>query len=276
LSLFRWQRPLFTMSSNASRLRFAVGDVVLCNMGRQGWAPARIVALYPRLPSGETSPYQVELDGGDMAYVPKDDPRVVREASGEEVTRIKRKAAFADEVSRKSAPCHEAQLAAAGRLQHDSPNVASLLTFHAESSHIRPGVYAKGGSMDWDSQPNKFRRFLGSACVDLPQSGPHAEVHGDPFSLQSLGILLHDALGLTAWKRSGHAKWTLRANPSGGALQPLEAYILGRVGDDEPHHWHYNPFWHCLERLAPLPAARWSDLEKMLPVGAVVLGLTPL
>merc|ERR1719262_720695 len=106
--------------------------------------------------------------------------------------------------------------------------------------------------MDWDNQPNKFRRALGAPCIDLPQSGPRAEASGDLRTFTALGVLLHDALGITAWKQSGRSKWSLRANPSGGALQPLEAYVLGTIEGGEPCLWHYNPFWHCLERLAPL------------------------
>ena len=91
-------------------------------------------------------------------------------------------------------------------------------------------------------------------------------------SFEGIDVLLHDALGITAWKKSGNAKWTLRANPSGGALQPLEAFVLGPIGDAEPSQWHYNPYWHCLGTLSPLPHAAWAELESMLPEGAIVLG----
>ncbi|CAE8615837.1 unnamed protein product [Polarella glacialis] len=133
--------------------------------------------------------------------------------------------------------------------------------------------------MDWDSQPDKFRRMLGSPSLDLPRSGPEVTVPASSSlqSLSALGVLLHDAAGITAWKAQGQARWSLRANPSSGALQPLEIYLFGTVGDDkDPWHWHYNPYWHSLERVAQLPADRWASIAKQLPDGTIVVGLTSI
>ena len=60
--------------------------------------------------------------------------------------------------------------------------------------------------MDWATQPDKFRRLLGAPSLDLPRSGPGASVPASAspqrlLALPALGALLHDAAGITAWKR---------------------------------------------------------------------------
>ena len=109
------------------------------------------------------------------------------------------------------------------------------------------------------------------------------------WSLEALGVLLHDAAGITAWKSQGpDTKYSLRANPSSGALQPLEIFFFGGIeaspnggiaGDAHPHppaHYHYNAYWHSLERVAPLPSARWAATLAQLPEGAAIVALTSI
>lgn len=134
--------------------------------------------------------------------------------------------------------------------------------------------------MDWENQPDKFRRVLGSRSVDLPRSGTAATVPDGVslWSLDALGVLLHDAAGITAWKSQGNgAKYSLRANPSSGALQPLEIFYFGAVGAEDPSQWHYNAYWHSLEYIAPLPMVnRWAAVLEQLPEGAALIGLTTI
>merc|ERR1712178_77351 len=133
--------------------------------------------------------------------------------------------------------------------------------------------------MDWENQPDKFRRVMGSRSVDLPRSGKAVTVKaGTPLQqLESLGVLLHDAAGITAWKSQGpHVKYSLRANPSSGALQPLEMYVFGSFGEEAAAHWHYNPYWHSLEFIAPLPSERWNKILSQLPKGSILVGLTSI
>jgi len=66
-------------------LRFEVGAHVQCKVAPDEWAKGRVVAqLYRNTPeegrAGGVSPYQVELDGGDLIFVPLDDDQVIRRA----------------------------------------------------------------------------------------------------------------------------------------------------------------------------------------------------
>ena len=130
------------MASGESDLRFAVDDVVLCNMGSGNWVAGRVTALNATS-GGKVAPYQITLDSGDVVVAPVDDPRIVREASAEDVRQLRRKAAFAADVNAKCQRLHHAHLDEAKRLRESSPDVSSVLSFHAVSSHIKPGKYAK-------------------------------------------------------------------------------------------------------------------------------------
>ncbi len=55
-----------------------------------------------------------------------------------------------------------------------------------------------------------------------------------PLGRASLGAFFELALGLTAWKEHGGARWALRANPSSGNLHPTEGYLLVAAADRPP------------------------------------------
>eukprot|EP00927_Polykrikos_kofoidii_P044786 TRINITY_DN38670_c0_g1_i1.p1 TRINITY_DN38670_c0_g1~~TRINITY_DN38670_c0_g1_i1.p1 ORF type:complete len:712 (-),score=84.11 TRINITY_DN38670_c0_g1_i1:35-2170(-) len=260
-------------------LRFGIDDMVMVHIGKGRWELARICDVNfqdPKSPHDEAAPYRVEISQVGFGVVPVDDARIIRKAEPEEVQRIRQTDQLLEDLRPRAQNFKQAQLDAAADRQDHRPDLAAALRYHAESCHLRPGEYAKGGAMDWNNQPDKFRRVLGAPSLDLKQSGPATELHDmcELPDLQALGTLLHDACGITAWKQHGRAKWSLRANPSSGALQPLEVHVIGRVGAEAPAHWHYNPFWHSIERVAPVPAASWEALMKQLPRGAVIIGIT--
>ena len=72
------------------------------------------------------------------------------------------------------------------------------------------------------------------------------------------------------------SRYSLRANPSSGALQPLEMFVFGQIADEAPAHWHYNPFWHSLEHVALLPPSHWQAVLAQLPAGALLVGLSSI
>jgi SagB-type dehydrogenase family enzyme len=139
-------------------------------------------------------------------------------------------------------------------------NLTRVLAYHERTKH-RPERYAAGPeTLDWDSQPDPFRRFEGAPRVRLPLaadrlttsygalSSPDA-VAPEPVSLETVGILLELSLGLSAWKECGPDRWALRCNPSSGNLHPTEGYILCRSVPELPDGvYHYANRDHVLEQ----------------------------
>lgn len=139
-------------------------------------------------------------------------------------------------------------------------NTEAVLHYHQTTKH-RLERYAKGPeSIDWEDQPDGFRRFSGCKIIDLPPPGvalkplftdldcpenipPHA------LSLVSVGLLLELSFGLSAWKEFGPSRWALRCNPSSGNLHPTEAYLIS-VGNDflDTGAYHYVSHDHHLEQ----------------------------
>jgi hypothetical protein len=98
--------------------------------------------------------------------------------------------------------------------------LARVLAYHERTKH-RLERYAVGPeTLDWDSQPDPFRRFEGAPVVRLPLAAnrvtatygalavPDA-VAPEPLSLEAIGILLELSLGLSAWKEYGPDRWAL-------------------------------------------------------------------
>ncbi|CAA7611955.1 SagB/ThcOx family dehydrogenase [Magnetospirillum sp. UT-4] len=136
---------------------------------------------------------------------------------------------------------------------------ADIRTYHRRTKHA-PQRYALGPAfLDWDSQPDPFRRFEGARRVALPlcpdaPTPPFAAL-GEampPAALgpQALGLFLELALGLSAWKQAGEARWALRNNPSSGNLHPTEGWVvlppLPGLGEAAALY-HYAPHDHALE-----------------------------
>jgi nitroreductase len=129
--------------------------------------------------------------------------------------------------------------------------------YHDGTKHAFHRFARSLGYLDWASQPNPFRSFAGAPATALAPR-PDAPAFPSP-----LGSILRHALGLTAWKQYGTARWSLRANPSSGNLHPTECYaIFGGVVA------HYAPDRHELEqRCAFAPP---------LPDGVVLVALTSI
>jgi SagB-type dehydrogenase family enzyme len=144
--------------------------------------------------------------------------------------------------------------------------------------------------MDWATQPDPFRRFAGSPVVPLeliPVSGePRYEpafsigrLTPTPLRRASISQLFQDALGLSAWKQAGTARWALRVNPSSGNLHPTEGYLLaGPIPDlyPRPAIYHYGPLAHVLEMRAEISTVLWYEIASQLPDRAVLIGLTSI
>jgi len=166
----------------------------------------------------------------------------------------------------------------------------TVLAYHERTKH-HPHSYARSlGYLDWDTQPDPFRRYEGSELVLLDEVPPTAEPLYDaifwsggtearPLDRASVSQLFYDSLALSAWKELGDARWSLRVNPSSGALHPTEGYLLaGPIPDlsESPALYHYSPLHHGLELRARLSSREWSDLSRHLPPDAVLVGLTSI
>ena len=142
--------------------------------------------------------------------------------------------------------------------------------------------------MDWATQPNPFRRYVGTDLVrlPLPEAGrllPYWQLYAigtvppEPLSVESVSLFFRYALSLTAWKRFGETTWSLRANPSSGDLHPTEGYAvlpaIERLGDMAAVY-HYAAKEHALERRAVLDTKSWRELIAPFPEGSFLVGLS--
>lgn len=139
--------------------------------------------------------------------------------------------------------------------------MACVRAYHERTKH-RFERYADGPDfLDWDQQPDPFRRFAGAPLIplplqfdSLPDPGLH-ELTSQPSSstladwgLTEISSLLRHSLGLAAWKVYGPDRWALRCNPSSGNLHPTEGYLAVRGVRDLPDGvYHYAPHEHALE-----------------------------
>ena len=156
----------------------------------------------------------------------------------------------------------------------------AILHYHQRTKH-QLNAYAKGPeSLDWDDQPNPFRRFTGCETVALPLPGAElpclfgdldkpGDITPQPLTAANLGLLLELSFGLSAWKQFGPDRWSLRCNPSSGNLHPTEVYLLCTEAELlPPGVYHYVSHDHRLERRAWFTAA---DRE-----GELYLGLSSI
>ena len=163
-----------------------------------------------------------------------------------------------------------------------------IRAYHQLTKHL-PTRYSPGpGYLDWDNQPDPFRRWSGSRVVELPYVSdahtiPFARLHKlravEPrlLTLESVGLFLELALGLSAWKQFEETRWALRNNPSSGNLHPTEGYIVLPPLEGVSAcagMYHYAPREHALEERKQLSERAWSKLIGGRPTGWFLAGLS--
>ncbi len=154
--------------------------------------------------------------------------------------------------------------------------------YHERSKH-RPERYAPGpGRLDWANQPEPFRTFAGAERIELPLAADAVATRfGDlrraalpparRVDLESIGVLLELALGLSAWKSYGGASWALRCNPSSGNLHPTEGYVATvGVPGVSAGVYHYLSRDHVLEL-----RGEWA-VSPSLPGDGIIVGLSTI
>ena len=100
-----------------------------------------------------------------------------------------------------------------------------------------------------------------------------------PLRFGEVAKLLHSTYGVTGTLDGGGAhRVLLRAAPSGGALYPIEVYLLTRNVEKLPNGiYHFNPAARCLEEVSrknPFPELVRVTYADELRDAAVVLALT--
>lgn len=160
--------------------------------------------------------------------------------------------------------------------------------YHDRTKH-HPGRYARSlGYLDWDQQPDPFRRWTGAALVPLDlvpataqpayeSAWVHGQVPARPLDRAAISQLFMDALALSAWKKAGDQRWPLRVEPSSGNLHPTEGWLLAPAIDGltaTPAIHHYSPYLHALEERALLRQEEWAALTRGLPEHTVLVGLS--
>lgn len=143
-------------------------------------------------------------------------------------------------------------------------SLTSLWQYHQRSKHHMQRYAAGPDSIDWDQQPDPFRRFDGCELIRLPLLAdaevfpwaamwlPHC-FEARSLSLASLALLLEQSLALSAWKQYGSSRWSLRCNPSSGNLHPTETtLLLAGIDGLADGVYHYRPDLHALELRARL------------------------
>jgi SagB-type dehydrogenase family enzyme len=148
----------------------------------------------------------------------------------------------------------------------------AVRAYHGLSKH-RIGRFAPGpGQLDWETQPDPFRRFAGAPTTELPLGADrlrtrfwalqhsHA-VAPHPIDRTGIGLLFELSLGLSAWKRYRSTRWSLRCNPSSGNLHPTEGYLVcPRIPGINPGVHHYSSHDHLLEHRAECDGDAWSSV----------------
>lgn len=129
--------------------------------------------------------------------------------------------------------------------------------YHQRTKH-RLDRYAAGpGSLDWDAQPDPFRRWQGTRCYELTRALPETGIawadlqaarESAPFEIDRLGQFLRLSAAITAWKQYGPSRWSLRAHPSSGNLHPTETWVIAYWVDGIADGlYHYQASDHSLE-----------------------------
>src|SRR5438105_7236787 len=154
----------------------------------------------------------------------------------------------------------------------DSP-LQVVYDYYEQTKHHLRRYALSLGYMDWATQPDPFRRYDGAQRLTLDHPTPRAlpsydQLFGDlpaqPMDRVSVSRLFYNSLALSAWKQiAGGPAWSLRVNPSSGALHPTEGYLIVApvTGLSETGGvFHYAPHSHALERRRTFAEGHWATL----------------
>jgi SagB-type dehydrogenase family enzyme len=164
-----------------------------------------------------------------------------------------------------------------------------ILHYHEQTKHHYHRFARSLGFLDWDNQPNPFRRFRESPFIQLPLLAaserplfgdlfkPNA-VSTEPLSFSNLSRFFRNSLAISAWKRAGDARWALRVNPSSGNLHPTEGYLILRdtFPEIQAGVYHYAPQEHGLEQRATFESEIVRAQSTEFPEDTFFVGLSSI
>ncbi|KAJ0803299.1 putative nitroreductase [Helianthus annuus] len=124
----------------------------------------------------------------------------------------------------------------------EQSSLTQVLTYHNQTKHSFTN-YARGPrGLDWDNQPNPFRRYISAPLRPLlhPNSGDSVLYNSlfktlpfpKPINKITISEFFYDSLALSAWKSTGFSTWSLRVNPSSGLTSVFwrESWKYGERG----------------------------------------------
>ncbi len=151
--------------------------------------------------------------------------------------------------------------------------------YHQRTKHHLKRYAAGPDALDWEMQPDPFRRYADSPTIELPLGAEGLTTTYDdlfhpgavaaaPLTVENVAALFALGLGLAAWKEYGGDRWALRCNPSSGNLHPTEGYLVsGGLAGIGAGVYHYAPHDHLLEQRCALP-------DGLLSADTALLGLS--
>lgn len=169
----------------------------------------------------------------------------------------------------------------------NKPGGLEVDNYHQRSKHSLHKYAAGPDSLDWDTQPDPFRRFDGSPRFSLPLLAKNlivdfndiynqAGIKPAILDLSTLGALFELSLSLSTWKHYGKDRWALRMNPSSGNLHPTEAYLIFAGSNIIPAGlYHYLSHDHCLEQRCNLKQQE-DELGAILANHQFLIGLSSI
>lgn len=169
-------------------------------------------------------------------------------------------------------------------MKTNKAQLENIQQYHNRTKHFFERYAAGPAALDWDDQPEAFRWFSGCHQLKLPLVADSIDtlyrdlytpgrITPQPLSRRTIAALFELALGLSAWKQAGTAKWALRCNPSSGNLHPTEGYLISNGVDGiEAGVHHYLSRDHLLEQRSVFN----NDTDELLPPGSLLVGLTSI
>ncbi|MBL8149708.1 MAG: SagB/ThcOx family dehydrogenase [Blastocatellia bacterium] len=179
-----------------------------------------------------------------------------------------------------------------GSREFSNRDQSTVFHYHSVTKHRFEGYARSLGYLDWETQPDPFRRFYGAELLPLkfmhPDDAPpysaifgYSQILPEKVSINSVSKFFELSLALSAWKEIYSTRWSLRINPSSGNLHPTEGYLLiGSMEDGSlarsPKVCHYQPSVHALEVRAEFSEQVWQELMKPFPEGSFLVGLSSI